>query len=555
MTATGDRASVLVVGAGPTGLAACNLLGALGVPVLLVERNPSTSDDAKAISLDEESMRGLQLAALDAAVYPIIVPGTGTRYFGAGGQELVHAGRTGRYRYGHPYKNPFAQPDFERVLRDGLDRFPHVEQRFGTGVAALRETADGVTATLRQEGRPDVDVEVDHLLACDGGRSTVRECLGIAMQGRSFDDVWLVVDTLDDPHDERYGMHHGDPRRPHVIVPGRDGRCRYEFRLLPGEAEAGGQPPFALVRDLLRPYRTLTPQDVERAVTYRFHALMADRLRAGRCFLLGDAAHMMPPFAGQGLNSGLRDAVNLCWKLSEVLHGRADDALLDTYETERRPHAQAMIDLSVRLGDVVMTTDRRRALVRDALVSTAMRTPQGRRYLREMRFRPSPRLRSGALARLPGAGPQGLVGESLPQPRVLSGRTHELFRLDDVLGQGWATLGVDVAEQDWEAVQAAGLPAGTRVDVALDDRAARDRNGRAAVTDADGDLVDAVGDLRGHLVLVRPDRVVAAVFAAPHAPAVAAALREAGVRPPAPARATPVTTGPARPAPDAGRPA
>lgn len=534
-----ESPSVLVVGGGPTGLAAGNLLGALGVSTLLVERNPVTSDDAKAISLDEESMRYLQMASLDRAIYPIIVPGTGTRYFGARGQALVHAGAAHSYRYGHPYKNPFAQPDFERVLREGLDRFPHVEQRFGTALVGLRQADDGVSVTLRADGRPDEQVAAGYVLACDGGRSTVRDFLGIDMLGRSFDDVWLVVDTLDDPHDQRFGMHHGDPRRPHVIVPGRDGRCRYEFRLLAGEGLAGQTPPFQLLRDLVGPYRSLDPCHVERAVTYRFHALMAETLRDRRCFLLGDAAHMMPPFAGQGLNSGLRDAANLCWKIAEVLQGRAHDALLDTYETERRPHAQAMIDVSVRLGDVVMTTDRRRALVRDVLVTAAMRTPPGRRYLREMRFRPPSRIEHGALARVGGAGPEHLVGLPLPQPRVLSGRAHELVRLDDVLGQGWATLGIDLAEPDWDSVQAAGLPAGVRVDVALDDRAARDRNGRAAITDADGALSAAVGELRGRLVLVRPDRVVAAVFDAVHAPAVAADLRKVGLEPPA----TPTVTG------------
>ena len=523
---------VLVVGGGPTGLTAANLLGALGVRVLLLERNTSTSDEAKAISLDDESLRSLQLAGLDEAVYRIVVPGTGTKYFGAKGQPLVHArGTGGPYRFGHPFKNPFAQPEFERSLREGLDRFPHVQQRFGTSLLSVEQGVGGVS--VRSSGGdgsgPVTALTVPYVLACDGGRSTVREQLGIPMTGESFDEVWLVADLLQDPHDQRYGMHHGDPRRPHVIVPGRQGRCRYEFRLDPGEGTAATTPPFELVRELVSPYRPLRPDQVERAVTYRFHALLADRLRDGSVFLLGDAAHMMPPFAGQGLNSGLRDAVNLSWKLAAVLAGEADDALLDTYEAERRPHAQAMIDLSVRLGRVVMTTDPRRAWLRDLVIGTAMRTRRGRRWFTEMRYRRPTPLTDGAVVRQPSDRAPGLTGLPLPQPQVLRGADHALVRLDDVLGPSWSCLGIGAQDSGWDVVLAAGLPVRSRVDVLLDDRSAQEHPDRVVITDADGRLDAVFAGLRGHFVLVRPDRMVAAVFPAPQARHVAERLAGVGL--------------------------
>ncbi|BBC35013.1 3-(3-hydroxy-phenyl)propionate hydroxylase, FAD/NAD(P)-binding [Streptomyces graminofaciens] len=522
------------MGAGPTGLTAAHLLGSRGVRVLLVERNATTSDDAKAISLDDESLRTLQSAdGLDEAVYPILVPGTGTKYFGIGGRPLLHARGTGDQRFGHPFKNPFAQPDLERVLREQLRRLPSVDVRFDTRLTALvTQHPDQVRVSLRTGGEdgPTEELDVSYVLGCDGGRSTVRDLLSIPMEGRSFPDVWLVVDTLQDTHDQRYGMHHGDPGRPVVIVAGRDGRCRYEFRLKPGECEPGTPPPFALVRGLLRPYREITPEQVERAVAYGFHALLADRLRGGRCFLLGDAAHMMPPFAGQGLNSGVRDAANLCWKIAEVLAGRADDTLLDTYDTERRPHARAVIDLSVRLGRIVMTTSRPRALLRDVLVRTAMRIPPGRRYLTEMRYRPDTRVRSGAVVPAHGPGRE-LVGTMLPQPRVLRGRHHRLTRLDDVLGQGWSLLGIGVSDTDWVAVARAGLPDATAVDVFLDDRAPRDRAGRTGIADADGRLEALFAGVTRHFVLVRPDRLVAAVFTPDRAQYVGAELRRFAARP------------------------
>ncbi|WP_427918788.1 bifunctional 3-(3-hydroxy-phenyl)propionate/3-hydroxycinnamic acid hydroxylase [Streptomyces sp. cg40] len=508
----GDEPQVLVVGAGPVGLTAANLLGALGVRVLLVEQHTNTSDDAKAISLDDESLRTLQLAGLDQVVYPIIVPGTGTRYYGVGGRPLVHARGTGERRFGHPFKNPFAQPDLERVLRSALDRFPHVDVSFGTRLVELRQFPGRVLATLASDDEVTQRIEAAYVLGCDGGRSTVRDQLSIPMRGRSFpDDVWLVVDTVEDPHDERYGMHIGDPDRPLVIVPGREGRCRYEFRLRPDECAPGDVVSFGLVRDLLRPYRDIAPRQVERSVAYTFHALLADRLRDDRCFLLGDAAHMMPPFAGQGLNSGVRDAANLCWKVAEVLAGRAADALLDTYDTERRPHAQAMIELSVRLGRVVMTTDRGRALRRDLWVRAAMLSRHGRRYLTEMRYRPDTRVRAGAVALTDGPG-RSLTGTLLHQPVVLHGPAYTTTRLDDVLGSGWSLLGIGLSDDDWQAVAVSGLPEARRVDVVLGDRAPRRRNGRAAVADADGTVEAYLAPLRGRLLLVRPDRLIAAVF-------------------------------------------
>lgn len=539
------RPLVLIVGAGPTGLTAANLLGSMGVRVLLAERNGTTSDDAKAISLDDESMRVLQLAGLDGAVYPIIVPGTGTRYFGARGQVLAHARGAGAYKFGHPFKNPFAQPDLELVLREALSRYPHVQERFGTQLVGIRQDRDHVRASLQETGGGAVqETEVSYVLGCDGGRSTVRELLSIPMTGRSFTDVWLVADTIGDPHDQRYGMHFGDPGRPHVIIPGRDGRCRYEFLLKPGEGQAGAPPPFELIRDLVRPYRSLTADQIERAVTYTFNAVLADRLREGRCFLLGDAAHMMPPFAGQGLNSGIRDAANLCWKIADRLAGRAADALLDTYETERRPHAEATIRLSVQLGQIVMTTSRRRAWVRDVLVGATARSRAGRRYLSEMRYRPSAHLQAGAVARLGQGDDEYLVGRALPQPRVLSGRGYRLTRLDDVLAAGWVILGIGVTDADWETLDGARLPGGTRLDVMLADRAPQERQGRLAIADADGQLEALFGALPGRFVLVRPDRVVAAVFTASRTAEVAAALRHHLAVPAAPA-AAPAAAGPA----------
>lgn len=524
---------VVVVGAGPVGLTTALLLAAAGVRVLLAERHDGTSDDPKAISLDDESLRTLGTAGALDAVLPIVTPGTGTRYYDAGGQPLFHARGGTPYRLGHPFKNPFAQPELEAALASAAADSPMIDVRFSTSFTSVFQDGDSVHVTLEDllTGRVG-SIRARYLLACDGGRSSVRQALGIGMSGRSHAQDWLVVDTLNDAHDQMYGMHHGDPDRPHVIIPGGRGRCRYELLLHDGEAQAGGAVPLDLIQRLLAPIRTIVEADVERAVVYRFHSLVADSWSRDRAFLLGDAAHMMPPFAGQGLNSGLRDAANLAWKIANVLDGRLVPTALATYEAERRPHATASMRLSERLGRVVMTTDRRVALSRDRIIRAAMSTPEGRTYLQEMHYRPVPDLARGLCAPDHADLGPAAAGRVLGQPRVFDATRRRVTMLDTVLGRGWALLGVAVDPAAWQAVPpAVRALAPVEIDVGLDHRLPAAAAGRNAVADVDGALTRETEPLRGRFVLVRPDRFVAATWLPHDAGRVLAALTAHQPRP------------------------
>ena len=504
---------VLVVGAGPVGMTAAALLAARGIDVVVVEKRSGPSDEPKAISLDDESLRTYQQAGLETEILRVVVPGTGTAYYDSDDRLLFHGRAAVPNRLGYPFKNPFAQPDLEGTLYQTLDEHPHVRLLFSTAVDRIDPDADGVRVDVSASGGGSAcgarAISASYVLGADGGRSTVRAELGIEMTGRSYDDVWLVVDTLGDCRTERYGMHHADPRRPHVVVPGLHGRCRYEFLLLPDECEPGGEPPFDLIERILAPYRSITPAQVERAVAYRFHALSADHWRSGRAFLLGDAAHMMPPFAGQGLNSGIRDAANLSWKLAAALENGGGEKLLDSYQQERKPHADAVIRSSERLGRVVMTRNVPRAAARDAALRRALATDEGREYLEHMHYRPRAVFTEGLVLR---DSTHPLVGTQIGQPLVFWFEEHTQLLLDRVTGDDWSLVGVGLPRAAWSAAfDALSVVPRTLVAVPLDDTVeALGHQVRTAI-DLDTRLYEELGSARGRFVLLRPDRFVAAV--------------------------------------------
>lgn len=512
---------VAVVGAGPVGMTAAALLAAHGVRVAVLESRQTTSSEPKAISIDDESLRTYADAGIVDAVLRIVTPGTGTKYFDRHGNPAFQATGPAPYRLGYPFKNPFAQADLERALAAALERSPLVDLRFGVAVTGLAQPGGHVV--LHAAGvTGGVTVSARFVVGADGGRSTVRQCLGVTMSGRSYTDAWLVLDTIGDPHRERYGMHYGTPGRPHVIIPGRDGRCRYEFLLFDGEGLPGETPAQELIGTLLAPYRPIAPGQVERAVIYRFNALCADRWRVGNVFLAGDAAHMMPPFAGQGLNSGLRDVANLAWKLAGVAHGRLADMVLDSYETERKPHAIASIRLSEKLGRTVMTTSARIARARDRLIGAALATPEGRAYFEGMRYRPPAAFTGGLLA-----GEAEDAGRMIARPLAFDMAASEVRYLDQITGAGWSVLGVGVTGTGWEeAAEIIKLVSATAVHVCPGDMLPGCVPGwTTVVVDVDGGISGEFGKYYGQFLLIRPDHVIAAAWSPGTAATVASAVQ------------------------------
>ena len=366
---------VIVVGCGPVGAAATNLLAERGLSVCVIEPYGKPYALPRAIHFDHEIMRILQSAGLVDAILPLVHVPAGSMVFGVDRRPIrPFRPGTGQPALGFAASYFYRQPEIEAAMRAALSRRPNVTLMFGQQVERVVQDTTGVSATTAS----GAVVSARYLVACDGARSIVRRGLGIALDDLNFDEPWIVVDALVDGEvtlpplydtppsvDMRDVMFTiADPARPMSYIPGAGQHRRWEFMLLPGETAADYENGDK-VTALIDPWVKSGSWQPLRQAVYRFHALIADRWRDRRIFLAGDAAHQTPPFFGQGLCHGIRDVANLAWKLDAVITRSADDALLDTYESERRPQVHAVIDLSVRMGRYICTLDPQIAAKRD----------------------------------------------------------------------------------------------------------------------------------------------------------------------------------------------
>lgn len=531
---------VAVVGYGPVGAAVANLLGVHGISTVVLEHETGLHPLPRAVGMNDDVARILQAAGLEEAVREVVAPAQRIRFVAAGGAVLTEASITGDGENGHPLGGLYHQPELEAVLRRGVERFPAqdghgVRVLLGHTVEAIH--AEGIGATLRVRDRETGQVHqvrARYVLGCDGARSTVRRAAGAALRSLGFEQDWVVVDAEvpQGPVPQAPMIEQVlDPRRPTTRVTLAGGRRRWEFMLLPGETREDMARP-AVVRALLAPHVDAGEVHVVRATGYRFHALVATSWRRGPLLLLGDAAHQMPPFLGQGLGEGIRDAHDVVWRLHLVLTGAADPSLLDGYERERRAHAIATARRSVRLGRVIGTRSRPLAAVRDRGLALAGRLPLGPDGFLGRAMRAETALPAHGSStrgtRRPGEG------ALFPQPRVQRAPAGPVRRLDEELGRGWSVLSRDAEAlthlDDGAAVHLDRLGAGFLVTSARD-------GADAATANRPGDggpptLVDVEGTITAWLqrhggaraVVLRPDRRVWAVLDAGQLPAALDAL-------------------------------
>jgi 3-(3-hydroxy-phenyl)propionate hydroxylase len=464
---------VLVVGLGPVGSVLTGLLAQRGVRVIAIDRDTEAYPLPRAVHFDHEIMRIFQQLGVADRILPHARDLPDYEFRAADGRVLLSLRPPRETPSGWGGGYMFHQPSLEGVLRERLAALPNAEIRLGQQFECVAQDADGVTASLA--GAPAIRAR--YLVGCDGASSPVREAIGGGLFDYQFDEPWLVVDVKVGAGAcvPEVNIQLCDPARPTTCVLSGPGRHRWEFMLLPGETPEA-MLDDAIVLGLIGPW-DCGPVEIERKAVYRFHGLVANRWRAGRVMIAGDAAHQTPPFAGQGMCAGIRDAANLAWKLDAVLRGAASEALLDTYQAEREPHVRAAIELAIGMGRVVCTLDRGAAAQRDA----AMLAAQAAGAPALPPITPSPFAAGCVLAGSAGAG------ELFPQPT--DGEGSARLRMDDRLG-----------DEAWLFVRAgaSGTTAGVRL---LGPEAEELKPFRSA-------LLDWLDRRQVEAVLVRPDRYV-----------------------------------------------
>ena len=403
---------VVIVGAGPVGLTLANTLGVAGVKTLVAEKLPKIIDYPRAIGIDDEALRTLQTAGLAHEVEAHITPHHWMRFYTATGKCFASIEpRTDEF--GWSRRNAFIQPQVDNILYQGLSRFQHVQIQFEWELSSFEQDADGVTVHFQAADGTEHSLRARYLVACDGGNSQVRRNLDIPFEGRTKPNQWIVVDVRNDPLGTPHIGMHCDPERPYVSAALPHGIRRFEFMVMPGETEEELSRPENMAKLMRKVVADPDKVDYIRKRVYTHNARLAARFREGRVLLAGDAAHIMPVWQGQGYNSGMRDASNLAWKLAMVVHGQADDALLDTYGQERRDHARSMIHLSEVAGDIFAPESHTAAKLRDTVMLALNAVPPVKQYFAEMRFKPMPRYEQGVVLHHTATnnqGPKALLG-------------------------------------------------------------------------------------------------------------------------------------------------
>ncbi|MHC8354481.1 bifunctional 3-(3-hydroxy-phenyl)propionate/3-hydroxycinnamic acid hydroxylase MhpA [Pseudomonas sp. LB3P81] len=494
---------VLVVGYGPVGATIAALLGRYGITTLVLDKGHDILMMPRAIALDNEALRILQLAGLsEDAFEKIVIP-----------EVKMHSpvlGQFGRANTegcidGHPKLVTFYQPDLERAVRGQVSRLKSVTSLGGFELESLVETSDCVFASVRDEDGQVHSVRAQYLIGADGASSRVRALIGQEFEGQTYAEDWLIVDVK---NRHKSAIDHiefiCDPRRPTPHMPAPGGRERWEFMLHPGESREELESPESIAR-LISPWINPQELEIERKAVYRFHARCCNKFSQGRVFLAGDAAHITPPFVGQGLVAGLRDGANLAWKLAWVLRGHAAPAILDTYDVERRPHAQAMINLAKLMGRLVMPKNKIAAFFIHGLMRSLGLTPATRKYFEQLDIKPKNIFKNGLFMQH-RRGDKLVRGSLFPQAWVRNFQ-KQIKLSDDALGDNLTLVGFGVdplslltTEQivSWEKMGGHFLEVRAR---------GQRSDGRCDfIEDMNHEILPLAA--KGTLVAIRPDRII-----------------------------------------------
>jgi len=514
-----ETTEVVIVGGGPNGIALANYMGLYGINTIVIETSEEILPYPRAVGMDDEAVRVLQGVGLAEPALKDMIRNVPLRYYNARGVCFAEVKPT-TAKYGWPMRNIFMQQLTEVTLREGLERYECVDLRLGHTMTSITQDADKVTLEISDNSGSAYTLEAAFVVASDGARSEIRKQLDIDYTGLTHEAKWVVVDAANDKLDAPYTALHADPERPFVCIHMPYQYRRWEFMLHPGEDEEK-MCEESLIRGLIRKHigDAVDDLDIVRIRAYTHNSRVASTFTQGRVLLCGDAAHITPPWAGQGLNSGLRDVVNIGWKVAAAAKGRIPVSVLQSYDTERRGHATDLIALADNMGAVLGMTNPILAGIRDWIFQASDSVNNLREHLVEFKFKPVAHVTKGIVHHETDeiyADTQ--VGKLFIQPDVEDAQGNRQ-KFDDVQGPWFSVIGYRtnplefVSEENkafWGALETRYIQV-NRSKSGLSYHERLQAEGVVSVEDVDNELADWFTTARDKIVIVRPDRFVAAI--------------------------------------------
>lgn len=492
---------VAIIGLGPTGAIAAGLLGRKGIRTFVCDSSHDVYDKPRAISLDHEIFRVFQQMGLSEKIKPFVEPFTDSVYYGVEGQVIKRMSTVAApYPLSHTPSFVFSQPPVEKILREYAHSHASVVVQLGLTLTHLTQEEDFATLTLKHEDGQTSSVKAKYVIGCDGASSSVRAFAEIQLEDLGFDEPWLVVDVMVNARGlaklPKTSVQYCNPERPSTYVIGPGHHRRWEISINPGEDSKRMATPEGAWK-MLAPWLTEEDGTLWRQASYRFHALVANQWRKGRVFVAGDSAHQQPPFLGQGMCQGVRDAVNLCWRLEAVLQGSAAPSLLDSYGTERKSHVTELTTRIKGIGKIITERNADKARERDAKLLAdceGVVMPMPRQDVQ-------PALSVGLL----GSIAHPARGTIFPQP-LLQDASGALVRMDDIYPAGWKIVFNANASDDLvDAAKNHHLPSLLSLKL-----------GSTELTEAEGVLAKWFDRYEVQAAIVRPDHYIYAVCKTTH---------------------------------------
>jgi 3-(3-hydroxy-phenyl)propionate hydroxylase len=514
-----QKTKVVIIGGGPNGITLANYMGMYGVYTIVLETSKEILPYPRAVGMDDEAMRVLQGAGLADKAIKDMIRNVPLRYYNARGICFAEVKPSGA-QYGWPMRNMFMQQLTEKTMREGLDNWNNVDLRLGHTMQTITQTKDQATLQVVDNKGEEYTLEADFVVACDGARSETRKQLDIGYSGLTHEAKWIVVDAANDKLNAPYTALHADPSRPFVCIHLPYQWRRWEFMLFPHENE-DEMCEESVIRELIRGHigDDADELDIVRIRAYTHNSRVADTFTKGRVLLCGDAAHITPPWAGQGLNSGLRDVVNIAWKIAAAVKGRVPASIIHTYDQERRGHATDLVGLADNMGTILGMTNPLLAGIRDWIFQASNSVENLREHLVEFKFKPKAHITKGIVHHEAGeVYPDSLVGRLFIQPDVENSEGKR-EKFDEIQGPWFSIIGfrtnplkhvseenkVFWSELDTRYIQVNRSKSGLNYDQRLQ------AEGVVSVEDVDHALEDWFTDVREKIVILRPDRFIAAI--------------------------------------------